>query len=108
MKVYSATDVGKKREMNQDYVFASDLPVGHLPNLFVVADGMGGHNAGDYASASGVNTLVEDISGDREYNPVKVIRHAVEAANAAIFGKALEDESYRGMGTTMVAATIIG
>ncbi|MBQ9065038.1 MAG: Stp1/IreP family PP2C-type Ser/Thr phosphatase [Blautia sp.] len=108
MKVYSATDVGKKREMNQDYVFASDLPVGHLPNLFVVADGMGGHNAGDYASASGVNTLVEEISGDREYNPVKVIRHAVEAANAAIFGKALEDESYRGMGTTMVAATIIG
>ena len=50
MRVYSATDVGQKRKMNQDYVFVSKDPVGNLPNLFVVADGMGGHNAGDYAS----------------------------------------------------------
>ena len=47
MRVYSATDVGQKRKMNQDYVFVSENPVGNLPNLFVVADGMGGHNAGD-------------------------------------------------------------
>ena len=48
MRIYSATDVGQKRKMNQDYVFATADPVGNLPNLFVVADGMGGHNAGDY------------------------------------------------------------
>ena len=84
MRVYSATDVGKKREINQDYVFASDRPVGHLPNLFVVADGMGGHNAGDYASSHGAQKLVEEITGDSEYNPVKVIRHAIEDANATI------------------------
>lgn len=47
MKVFSATDIGQKRTMNQDFVFASASPVGNLPNLFVVADGMGGHNAGD-------------------------------------------------------------
>ena len=41
MRVYSATDVGQKRKMNQDYVFVSENPVGNLPNLFVVADGMG-------------------------------------------------------------------
>ena len=41
MRIYSATDVGQKRKMNQDYVFASAEPVGNLPNLFVVADGMG-------------------------------------------------------------------
>ena len=46
MRIYSATDVGQKRKMNQDYVFASSDPIGNLPNLFVVADGMGGHNAG--------------------------------------------------------------
>ena len=108
MRVYSATDVGKKREINQDYVFTSDIPVGHLPNLFVVADGMGGHNAGEYASSHGVMTLVEEITGDVEYNPVKVIRHAVEKANTWIFGKASQEESYSGMGTTMVVATIIG
>ena len=51
MKVYSATDVGQKRKMNQDYVFTSEDAVGNLPNLFVVADGMGGHNAGDFASS---------------------------------------------------------
>ena len=43
MKSYSLTDVGVVRKVNQDYVYTSDRPVGHLPNLFVVADGMGGH-----------------------------------------------------------------
>ena len=47
MKIFSMTDVGRKREMNQDYVFATDESLGTLPNLLVVADGMGGHKAGD-------------------------------------------------------------
>lgn len=42
MKSYSVTDVGQKRQVNQDFVFASEEPVGNLPNLFIVADGMGG------------------------------------------------------------------
>ena len=50
MKIFSMTDVGRKREMNQDYVFATDESLGTLPNLLVVADGMGGHKAGDFAS----------------------------------------------------------
>ena len=41
MKIFSMTDVGRKREMNQDYVFATDESLGTLPNLLVVADGMG-------------------------------------------------------------------
>ena len=49
MKTFSMTDIGRKRKANQDYVYSSEQPVGRLPNLFVVADGMGGHNAGDYA-----------------------------------------------------------
>ena len=47
--------------MNQDYVFASQDTVGNLPNLFAVADGMGGHNAGDYASSHAVRILVDEI-----------------------------------------------
>ena len=54
MRSCCVTDVGQKRTMNQDFVFASASPVGNLPNLFVVADGMGGHNAGDFASRYGV------------------------------------------------------
>ena len=108
MKVYSATDVGQKREINQDYIYVSADPEGNLPNLFVVADGMGGHNAGDYASSHGVNTLVEQIRKDANYNPVKVIRYAIEAANTELLNSASGNESLQGMGTTMVVCTIVG
>ena len=94
--------------MNQDYVFVSQEPVGNLPNLFAVADGMGGHNAGDYASAHAVQTLVSQIQADADFNPIKVIRHAIEAANTEIIDQAQRDEGLRGMGTTMVVATIVG
>ena len=59
MKIFSMTDVGRKREMNQDYVFATDESLGTLPNLLVVADGMGGHKAGDFASKYTVEVLKE-------------------------------------------------
>ena len=108
MRVYSATDVGQKRKMNQDYVFVSENPVGNLPNLFVVADGMGGHNAGDYASSHAVHTLVEEIQKDADFNPIKVIRHAIETANTEILTQAQQKDELRGMGTTMVVATIVG
>lgn len=108
MRVFSATDVGQKRKMNQDYVFVSDSPVGNLPNLFVVADGMGGHNAGDYASSHAVQTLVDEIREDKDFNPIKIIRHAIETANTEILNKAQSDISLRGMGTTIVVATIVG
>lgn len=108
MRVFSATDVGQKRKMNQDYVFVSDSPVGNLPNLFVVADGMGGHNAGDYASSHAVQTLVDEIRDDKDFNPIKIIRHAIETANTEILNQAKNDVSLRGMGTTMVVATIVG
>ena len=108
MIIYSATDVGQKRKMNQDYVFASSDPIGNLPNLFVVADGMGGHNAGDYASSHAVSVVVEEIRQDRDFNPVKVIRHAIESANREIIEQAQKDEKLKGMGTTMVVSTIVG
>ena len=107
MKVYSATDVGQKRKMNQDYVFTSEDAVGNLPNLFVVADGMGGHNAGDFASSHAVEILVDEIRKDADYNPVKVIRHAIETANTEIIEQAQKDEGLRGMGTTMVLVTVV-
>ena len=108
MRIYSATDVGQKRKMNQDYVFVSKDPVGNLPNLFVVADGMGGHNAGDFASSHAVQILVEEIRKDADFNPIKMIRHAIEAANTEILSRAQSEEDLRGMGTTIVVATIVG
>ena len=108
MKAYSVTDVGQKRKMNQDYVYASEGPLGNLPNLFVVADGMGGHNAGDYASSHAVETLVREINKDQSINAVKIIRHAMEAANREIIAQARKDPRKMGMGTTMVVCTLVG
>ena len=65
MKSYSVTDVGQKRQVNQDYIFSSEEPVGNLPNLFVVADGMGGHKAGDFASSYAVQILLHSILEDK-------------------------------------------
>ncbi|MDO4489933.1 MAG: Stp1/IreP family PP2C-type Ser/Thr phosphatase [Lachnospiraceae bacterium] len=108
MKVFSATDVGQVRQMNQDFLFTSEEPVGNLPNLFVVADGMGGHNAGDFASRYGVSVLVENVKKDKNFNPVKIIRAGIEAANREVIEQARRDASMAGMGTTMVVATIVG
>lgn len=108
MKSYSITDVGRKRTVNQDFVFASDTPVGNLPNLFVVADGMGGHKAGDFASSFAVEVLLTVIREDENFNPVKIIRKAVETANSRLLVEAAENEEMSGMGTTMVLVTIVG
>ena len=108
MKVFSATDIGQKRHMNQDFIFTSEESVGNLPNLFVVADGMGGHNAGDFASRYGVSVLVETVRKDKNFNPVKVMRNAIEAANCEVFSQSRNDPSMAGMGTTMVVCTVVG
>lgn len=108
MNLYSVTDVGRKRKVNQDYVYVSDQPVGNLPNLFVVADGMGGHNAGDFASSFAVKIVVEAVKTDADYNPVKIIRHAIETANDELINQAERYASMAGMGTTIVVTTIVG
>ena len=108
MKVFSATDVGKIRSINQDYIFTSQDPVGNLPNLFVVADGMGGHNAGDFASHYGVSVMVETVRKDTNFNPVKIIRNGIAAANREVLKSSREDPAMAGMGTTMVAACVVG
>ncbi len=108
LKTFSMTDVGKKRQLNQDYVFTSDKPLGNMPNLFIVADGMGGHKAGDYASKCTVETIVKEIKGSFEKNPTIIIKKAIQMANQLVREKAGEDENLTGMGTTVVVATVIG
>lgn len=106
MRSYSAVDVGLKRKINQDCVFASEEPIGNLANLFIVADGMGGHNAGDFASRFAVNSIVEYVRHSDETNIIKLIQDAIEAANSGIVAEAADHEELRGMGTTLVVTTI--
>ena len=108
MKYYAMTDVGRRREMNQDYVYASEQPIGNLPNLYVLADGMGGHNAGDFASRCAVSVIEASVKKDMSLNPIKLMRHAIEEANEKIHELAKADAGKAGMGTTLVAVTVVG
>ncbi len=101
----SLSDIGVRRKLNQDYVYASAQPVGALPNLFVVADGMGGHNAGDYASKITVETMVNEIMVSSETNPQILLKEAIERANELVVKVADRAADLAGMGTTVVAAT---
>ncbi len=109
------TDVGLKRGHNEDnYLINEEL------NLFVVADGMGGHAGGEYASAIAVNTVEEivtaleidglDISDATD--PVEITRqkltHSIRLAGRRIYEKAKEQPEYHGMGTTAVALLVDG
>ena len=81
IKAYALTDVGKTSSVNQDFVYCTCKPVGILPNLFIVADGMGGHKAGDLASRFSVETFVKQISEADGDNPVTIISDAIKYVN---------------------------
>ena len=65
MKTFSITDTGVLRTMNQDYCFSSDTPIGNLPNLYIVCDGMGGHSAGEVVQE---NYVASSCSKDGSYD----------------------------------------
>jgi len=107
MKSFSITDIGEKREVNQDYVFCEENTIGGLPNLFIVADGMGGHNAGDYASRFCVEVFTKKIKENQQKTPIGMISDALQNTNDLLLEEARENNGLQGMGTTFVATTII-
>ena len=108
MKIYAMTDVGRKREVNQDFVYVTDKPVGPFPNLLVVADGMGGHKAGDFASKYTVKVLHEELENTKLDKPEEILNTIINTANHELIKAAHSDVKLEGMGTTLVVATVIG
>ena len=108
MNTFSITDTGRVRNSNQDYVFCEENAVGSFPNLFLVADGMGGHQAGDMASRICVEEMVRQIQATDRKTPVSVLEQAVSAANQKIYQTATQDKALEGMGTTLVGTVIEG
>lgn len=104
MKACALTDTGRVRTANQDYVYASVEPVGSLPNLFVVADGMGGHQAGDYASRYIVENLVTYLQYTENSQIVPLLREGILKVNTMLYQESKEKPELSGMGTTLVAA----
>jgi protein phosphatase len=107
MNVICKTDKGMKRELNEDYVLTLK---GNDYQLLIVADGMGGHNAGEIASKLASMT-VRDYVFDA-YNNTKdkeeLLRIAISKANEAVYSKAQENKNLTGMGTTMTSILITG
>src|SRR5437870_10853455 len=89
------TDVGRGRPENEDSIL-----VDAANGLYAVADGMGGHRAGEVASATAIETLKAAYVGGQRLDD------AVEAANAAVFAKAADDQALQGMGTTLTAVAL--
>ena len=108
MKAYYLTDTGKVRTHNEDSVMVVKNLNGEY--LMVVADGMGGHKAGEVASSIVVNGLTDkfkvlDTIGDKQ-TAVNWIRENVSDLNDAIFKYTDEFEESKGMGTTLVLCII--
>ena len=97
------TDIGMKRKTNQDAIYLN--PKKHL---FVVADGMGGHNGGDIASQMAVSVIPEFVLNHYDMDAIKLQRQAVAQANMAIKKRGESDENLVGMGTTVVSQLFRG
>ncbi|MFT4106529.1 MAG: Stp1/IreP family PP2C-type Ser/Thr phosphatase [Lacrimispora sp.] len=108
MKACAMTDTGRVRTANQDYVYATTKSVGALPNLFLVADGMGGHQAGDYASRYIVENLVEHIKKTTKPGTISLLKEGIQKINTMLYQESLKKAELTGMGTTLVAAVVEG
>lgn len=110
LEIVGVTDVGRKRSHNEDSI-GSDREIG----LAVLADGMGGYQAGEVASAIAVDTVLSELrDGLRKVNPGEIddetgysaesllIKAAIEKANETIFQTAQDKPECHGMGTTIV------
>ena len=93
------TDVGRQRSTNEDSLLV-------LPPYFAVADGMGGAKAGEVASRLAVEVLEEELARHPDDPPEAQLSHALQEANRRIFELSTDDESRRGMGTTVTAARV--
>ena len=107
MKVVSATNVGNYRKNNEDSYYVNESE-----NLYVLADGMGGHLAGERASKMATEIIGQDFAKDREIksidDAIEILSSSIRDANKKIFESSQENEDYRGMGTTLSSGLILG
>ncbi|MDU5417504.1 Stp1/IreP family PP2C-type Ser/Thr phosphatase [Peptoniphilus harei] len=107
MKVVSATNVGNYRKNNEDSYYVNESK-----NLYVLADGMGGHLAGERASKMATEIIGQDFAKDREIksidDAIEILSSSIRDANKKIFESSQKNEDYRGMGTTLSSGLILG
>jgi protein phosphatase len=108
MELARRTDIGRVRDLNEDSTGLIVTKSGAV--IAIVADGMGGHQAGDVASSKTVETIEQvvsaqplDISTDEKSD---LLLHAVGKANETVYNMAAENNQYKGMGTTVIASIV--
>ena len=113
IELAGGTNVGLVRQNNEDNYIISDF--GEFGTILGVADGMGGENAGEVASAIAVRTIQERFTPEQlkditqsDKNILEFMKDIVKEADLNIFQHSKEDETTRGMGTTIVMAWILG
>ena len=111
IKAYAKSDVGKARDVNEDYYYITEDQFSPI-RLFILADGMGGCNAGEIASRLAVETVKKYIEAnfqeakkDRE-GLKRLVKKSIEYANTIVHEKSLENEDFEGMGTTIEVCLI--
>ncbi len=112
VKVCGLTDIGKRRELNEDSFKICGFEDGKPLGVCVLADGMGGHNAGEIASGAAVDIITNELKTCLDEEDDKKITlniaGAIDFANAHIYERALKNSEQAGMGTTAVVAYVRG
>lgn len=107
MKFFAKTDLGKIRQVNQDYYIAENRKLGIFPNIFIVADGVGSNRDSGFASKHCSNFVIDQIALSKDSTDyVKELLKAYRLANIDLFYRIMANPKYSGMGTTMVCVTI--
>jgi len=108
LKCVGMTDTGLVRENNEDSFYLSGGSIGTLDNVFIVADGMGGHQAGEVASAKAIEFFIEYLNKNvlSGGDPGSYLADGVSYANGKVFKLSLTAKKYAGMGTTFAACTV--
>ncbi|MBO6119464.1 MAG: Stp1/IreP family PP2C-type Ser/Thr phosphatase [Lachnospiraceae bacterium] len=108
MKFFAKTDLGKTRQVNQDYYIAENRKVGVFPNLFIVADGVGSNRDSAFASKHCSSFVLDQISLSKPGSNIKdELEKAYRLANTDLVYRIMANPKYKGMGTTMVCTTIV-
>ena len=115
MRSFGTSDIGLARKLNEDFFYCQDTYEYNSPYLCIVADGMGGHNAGEVASKMAVNevkSFIEKAINNSDCSEIedykKLVRDAFLFANESVYNNSIENKECLGMGTTLTLALMIG
>ena len=107
MQGIGKSDVGTVRANNEDAIYINNEGLGGIPNLFVVADGMGGHNAGEVASRKAIAAFCDFLKSNSDFEYIQdLLAQGLVHANLLVHEEASSNPAYTGMGTTFSACTV--